>query len=350
MFQVLIDTSVWLDLAQDQKQAPLIGSLEAMIKRRLLVLLVPRIVLTEFQRNRGRVAERAQKSLSSQFNQVKEAIRKSEGTGKKKDRMLEYLSDVSHKIPLLGGMATSTLARIETLLSAAPPIETTDGIKVRASDRALSGKAPCHHENKNSMADAVLIETYLEALKGGKPGDRFAFVTHNKHDFSDMGTNQKNPHPDLAPGFSKIKSVYCVTLADCLRRIDPAMVEEAIWENYYEPPIRSLTEILAATDFLTDQIWYNRHKNHAWEIARGKAKLVTHDEWEKGYKAKGWRYNQTHTIDSVWEGAVNAARAKEREYGKENLGPWSDFEWGMINGKLSALRWSLGDEWDVLDT
>lgn len=40
----------------------------------------------------------------------------------------------------------------------------------------------------------------------------------------------------------------------------------------------------------------------------------------------------------------------EEELGTEELGPWTDFEWGMINGKLSAIRWVLGDEWDMLDT
>jgi len=45
-----------------------------------------------------------------------------------------------------------------------------------------------------------------------------------------------------------------------------------------------------------------------------------------------------------------AAKRTEDEVGVENLGPWSDFEWGMLNGKRSALRWVMGDEWDMLDT
>ena len=46
----------------------------------------------------------------------------------------------------------------------------------------------------------------------------------------------------------------------------------------------------------------------------------------------------------VWKRALEAARRVEHRYGKKNLGPWDDFEWGMINGKLSALRRVLGDE------
>lgn len=65
-------------------------------------------------------------------------------------------------------------------------------------------------------------------------------------------------------------------------------------------------------------------------------------------RANPFRADQT--LDTIWEGALAAAKRTEDEIGIDNLGPWSDFDWGMINGKLSALRWILGDEWDMLDT
>ena len=61
----------------------------------------------------------------------------------------------------------------------------------------------------------------------------------------------------------------------------------------------------------------------------------------------------TETIDpEIEKGMVAAMRAAEKKYGKKKLRNYyhTDFERGMLNGKLSALRWVLGDEWDMLDT
>ena len=165
MFNVLIDTSVWLDLAEDRKQTPLLDLLVELLSDGVVKILVPCIVVNEFQKNRNRVAKSSEKSLSTHFNLVKDAIRKAEGDKRQKAKILDYLSDVDHRIPIVGGAAEGTLARIDRLLASTPIIEVSDGVKVRAADRALNRKAPCHHENKNSMADAVLIETYFECAQ-----------------------------------------------------------------------------------------------------------------------------------------------------------------------------------------
>lgn len=93
-------------------------------------------------------------------------------------------------------------------------------------------------------------------------------------------------------------------------------------------PERTVKEILAAEEELFDKIWYNRHLSWRAYVEAGPEK----------------------SSPKLWKLAEEAARRKEEKYDKEQLGPWSDFEWGMLNGKLSALRWVLGDEWDFLDT
>ena len=61
--------------------------------------------------------------------------------------------------------------------------------------------------------------------------------------------------------------------------------------------------------------------------------------------------DRTTTVRSVWKGAKEAASKVEERHGLEELGPWDDFEWGMLNGKMSAIRWMLGEDWEsTLDT
>ena len=99
-----------------------------------------------------------------------------------------------------------------------------------------------------------------------------------------------------------------------------------IHQELEAPRIQS--EILAALDELFDKVWYNRHQFLRQKVEVGEITVAP----------------------DIWKGALKAAKRIERRYRTGELGPWDDFEWGMISGKLSALRWVLGDEWDMLDT
>ena len=344
MFRMLIDTCVWLDLAKDPKQVSVLGVVEELLKQGMLSLIVPRITLDEFQRNRERVSKESAKSLSAHFRVVKDAVGKAGGDKREMRAVLSHLDDVDHRIPIIGGEAVGILNRIEKLLTMSPIIETSETVRLHAAQRAIDKKAPFHHD-KNAMADATLIETYSECLRDkAAAGVRFAFVTHNKRDFSIENGNHKMPHPDFANLFSRIKSLYFINLPEALRRVDPLLVTDIMLEQSWSQEPRGLTEILEAEDLLFHQVWYNRHWNLRIGVEEGKIKVVDKETYPRPSGA-------TETIQrDIWKGALKAARRAERRYGKKNLGPWDDFEWGMINGKLSALRWLLGDEWDMLDT
>ena len=55
MFRILVDTCVWLDLARDSRQHPVLGVVEQMIREKMISLIVPRLVIDEFRRNRERI-------------------------------------------------------------------------------------------------------------------------------------------------------------------------------------------------------------------------------------------------------------------------------------------------------
>ncbi|WP_295990861.1 PIN domain-containing protein [Rugamonas sp.] len=346
MFNILIDTSVWLDLAEDAKQTPLLSVIEEMIKAGLVTLILPDIVVHEFKANRDRVAKASVKSLSSHFNLVKDAVRKVGGDKRRTDAVLSHLNDVNHKIPIVGGAAEHTLTRIEKIFESSQIVRPADDVVLRAAQRAIKKLAP-FHSGKNSMADAVLMETYLAAASAkSSAGQRFAFVTHNTSDFSVVQGNRKLSHIDWgATAFSRIKSLYFINLAEALRRVEPSFVSELLWEQSWNQEPRSLTEMLREEDKLTMQVWYNRHWVRREKIEAGKIKIV-----EKETDAQLRSRREATIQKDIWAGALKSAKAVEKRYGKQNLGPWTDFEWGMVNGKLSAIRWMLGDEWDMLDT
>ena len=66
------------------------------------------------------------------------------------------------------------------------------------------------------MADAVLMEVYGELVAAKSRGVRFAFVTHNIKEFSHPTADNRLPHPDFATYFTRIKSLYFISLSEAL--------------------------------------------------------------------------------------------------------------------------------------
>ena len=325
MHKLMADTCVWMDLAKEPAAVPDAACTHP-TGRGEITLLVPRTVLDEFKRNKDRLIEHNTRSVSSTLKRVKELVGKF-GDENAKQVVLEQINLVDQKLPRLGDGITTAVTNIEMLLERGEIVEITDAVTLRAAQRALEVKAPFHGK-RNSMADAIILETFADCVTGPQSvGHTFAFVTHNVNDFSAQGDNNKHPHPDIASVFTPRKVKYYTSLAEALNAVHPDLVEEFAFDITGQP--RRTDEILEAVDLLWHQVWYNRH-------------MVRRQRIEMGREAPS-----SSDIERVALEAEERVRAK---YGEENLGPWDDFEWGMINGKLSALNWVLGEEWDMLDT
>jgi pyrimidine deaminase RibD-like protein len=85
---------------------------------------------------------------------------------------------------------------------------------------------------------------------------------------------------------------------------------------------RNDKDILDMLEECWDKVWWNRHQ----------------------YSQHRHEQELTSCAGRSGTGCEAAARI-EAKYGLENLG-WDDIEWGILQGKLSALAWVMGSEWE----
>ena len=93
----------------------------------------------------------------------------------------------------------------------------------------------------------------------------------------------------------------------------------------YAEGMRSIADIVAAEKEMFDKVWYGRSEKDPAQA-------------------------HPHLGAPAIEVILAAQKRVEDTYGYDNVQPGDAFEWGLLSGKLSTLRWVLGDDWDNLDS
>jgi hypothetical protein len=203
---LLVDTSVWLDLAKRRDGQRAIVPIRVFRSNGELELLVPTLVLEEFSRNRERVAATMSASVAERFRLLRKDI--IDWAGEDRTDALAWLDGLAHQLPLIGAMTTRNFTEILAELEQGQRLEANDDERARVVERGLQKRAPFRRQ-KNSVADALLIEQYATAIAAGDlNADVYCFVTANSDDFSLPGGNRREPHPDIAELFEHVNSRY----------------------------------------------------------------------------------------------------------------------------------------------
>ena len=88
----MLDTCVFLDISTRKNDLPIVAALESLVNSGQVTLVIPSLVIDEYERNKDDVADKTRKRLSQEFKQVKSVI--SEFGGDDKDKAIEILNDV----------------------------------------------------------------------------------------------------------------------------------------------------------------------------------------------------------------------------------------------------------------
>ena len=234
----------------------------------------------------------------------------------------------------------NSIALIEKLIKSGRPMNISSEIKQRVAERALA-KKDSYHRDKNSVADAIIIELYAQSLSS--PRNRrikHAFLSHNIRDFSDTAGDQRKPHGDLLNLFGSTRSTYWISMPDFINSIDPDLVADHDMDLSFSQQPRRLSEILEAEHLLFRQVWYNRHWNLRTEIEEGTHHVVA----AKDYSTKPYRQDQTLNLN-MGRRIGGGQRTRERRYREI----WDRGQ--ILNGECStASCLRFGGLWETSGT
>ena len=227
---LLFDTCVWLSLAQDADALPMLQALKGHSDSGTVVLLVPTIVTDEFERHRDKIIDKHNERLGTWVKHARAASILLSGSEAEEMRRLadkaakqipEKASTVAHALK----MASELLRHRESIRIVPKDIHAK-----RVAERALAKRAP-FHRNKNSVADALLMECFRDWVASDKGSGKSVFVTENTSDYCDE-KKKSDIHAHYQELFADKNVAFSINAAEVIEEIGPFEHSAAVKERY----------------------------------------------------------------------------------------------------------------------
>lgn len=186
---LIIDTCVWLELAEKPPLRALLQELQTALRAKVRQLVLPTPVLLEYDRNRARLSESWVKSLQGHIkhlnglkqilSSVKDEIARTQEAGR------AAIAEANKSVP-------QNLMDIESIFEAARIWEPNEVHFRETCDRNMKFKPPAQEPKRSSVGDCLIWAAVLDLLDEGEVW----FCSANSSDFS--GPERKDQaHPDL---------------------------------------------------------------------------------------------------------------------------------------------------------
>jgi hypothetical protein len=217
MIHLVIDTCVWIELCNDLL-SEVRQKLTWLIEQKKVLLLLPSIVIEEWNRQKSKVlAERSQ----SVRGKIKNAKTISEYLSPDlADHLEEMLTTIDDEF--IEKTASAPIREIEHLFAVPTTVvlNASDRAKVTAAEYALAKKAP--FRMKNSMADALILLSATEYIISNGIKDSI-FVSGNTQDFSSTSDKAKI-NEDLKDLFEAPRMKYFTNIGLAINEVESDLV------------------------------------------------------------------------------------------------------------------------------
>lgn len=242
MIYLTFDSNIWIySLDESWQIENQLDYLEPWIQNGEVKLLLPQIIINEWEKHEEEQVSEREKKLKDFFEMAEEILPSAFYS--------EYKQPLSQR-----KIIENQLSRAKNIILNCEVIPEYNEVKGRVIVDGIAKKAPLH--KKSSIADAIIVYSLIQYAKEN-PGNHYFFVSNNTEDFYQKVNGKKEIHPDLILDFNSnniqafttlnhltyfLQTAHGLKIDDNIIQIKKERIRNKIKEKVYNPEYDKLVE------------------------------------------------------------------------------------------------------------